>query len=247
MKVAIYLRVSTEEQGKKGISLDAQEDRLRQFSKSKNYEIFDVYKDVSSAKNDKRKDFQRMFSDAQQKKFDIILVFKLDRFMRNLRQFLFYFDEFEKYGVQFASLMENFDTSTPMGRAVIKMVAIFAELERDMISQRAIEIREFQSKGTKAINRPPFGYKVNKRSKKYELDEENYGKVIQIFDLFLSGKSLNDLSQQYGSTRQGIRNILTNKNYTNPMKDRPIIIDVETFDKVQKKINEKKIPKYLST
>jgi len=247
MKAAIYLRVSTQEQSIKGISLEAQEERLIQYCKSKEYQVSKIYKDVHTGKDDKRKQFQSMISDAKENKFDIIIVLKLDRFMRNVRTLLNILDEFENNDIKFTSITENFDTSTAMGKAVLRIIAVVAELESGLISERVKFVRKHQLEQGKAINRPAFGYKINKKKKRYELHEENSLKVKMIFSDFSMGKNLHWLAKQYQKSRQGIKKILTNAVYTGSLDNRPLIIHNDEFLLVQEKLNEKKVPKYLTS
>ncbi len=137
MRAAAYIRVSTEDQAKEGYSIPAQRDRLTAYAASQEWEIFDYYVDDGfSAKDTKRPNFQRMIKDAQERRFDVILVHKLDRFTRNVRDLYDVLDRLTKWGVSFRSSLEQFDTTTTMGRAMIGMLGIFAQWERETIADR---------------------------------------------------------------------------------------------------------------
>lgn len=138
MKAAIYIRVSTKEQVE-NYSIPSQLERLQAYCKSKDWEIYDTYIDGghSGASTD-RPDLKRMISDI--KHFDTVVVYKLDRLSRSQRDTLELIeDHFLKNEVNFASVTENLDTSTPMGRAMIGIMSAFAQLERELIAERMRE------------------------------------------------------------------------------------------------------------
>lgn len=137
MKVALYLRVSTREQIE-NYSLPNQEDRLRSFCKAKEWEVHDVYKDGGHSGADMdRPDLQRMLNDIKQHKINAVMVYKLDRLSRSQRDTLELIeDHFLKNDVDFISVTETLDTTTPMGRAMIGIMSAFAQLEREMIAER---------------------------------------------------------------------------------------------------------------
>jgi site-specific DNA recombinase len=116
MKAALYARVSTEEQVE-GYSIDAQRRAFQTFAKDKQWDIYREYIDEGkSARTDninKRPAFKEMIADALAGQFDVLVVHKLDRFARNLRITLEYFDKLSKTGVSFVSISENMDFSTP--------------------------------------------------------------------------------------------------------------------------------------
>src|SRR5699024_2103123 len=137
MRVALYLRVSTKEQTE-NYSLPNQEEKLTAFCKAKDWDIFDIYSDggFSGADTD-RPDLQRMLNDIKQKKIDAVMVYKLDRLSRSQRDTLELIeDHFLKNDVNFISITESLDTTTPMGRAMIGIMSAFAQLEREMIAER---------------------------------------------------------------------------------------------------------------
>lgn len=138
IKVAIYVRVSTQEQADEGYSIQAQRDRLISYCKAKDFIIHDIYVDggFSGASLD-RPGIQQVIEGAKAKLFDCVLVYKLDRLSRSQRDTLFLIEEvFIKHNVDFISLNESFDTSTAFGRAMIGILSVFAQLEREQIKER---------------------------------------------------------------------------------------------------------------
>lgn len=135
MKVAIYLRVSTQEQVD-NYSIEAQRERLEAFCKAKGWDIYDVYVDAGfTGSNTDRPGLQRLLSELD--KVDVVVVYKLDRLSRSQRDTLTLIeDHFLKNKVDFVSLTEALDTSTPFGKAMIGILAVFAQLERETIAER---------------------------------------------------------------------------------------------------------------
>lgn len=140
MKAAIYTRVSTEEQAREGYSLAAQEKVLCDYCKLKNIEVVEVYSDegISAGTMIKRPAMLRMLKDAKEQKFDVILVWKLTRFSRNLKDILNACDDLEKYGVYLQSFSENFDGKTPAGRLMRGVIGLMGQFEREVLSENVV-------------------------------------------------------------------------------------------------------------
>lgn len=134
MKVAIYCRVSTEEQ-----SVDKQEASLLEYCQRNKYEVFKVYKDVISGSTSSRPAFNFLIDDMRNGKFDCIMVTKLDRLGRSLQHLLSLFNEFNKRGIHFIASTQNIDTSSSIGKFQLQMLGAFAEFERNIISERTRE------------------------------------------------------------------------------------------------------------
>ncbi len=134
MKVAIYCRVSTEEQ-----NVDKQEGICKEYCKRNNLIIYKIYKDVISGKTTSRPSFDKLLYDMRQYKFNCIMVTKLDRIGRSLKHLLSLFDEFIVKGVNFIATTQNIDTSTASGKLQLQILGAFAEFERNIISERTKE------------------------------------------------------------------------------------------------------------
>jgi len=134
MKVAIYCRVSTEEQ-----DADKQEDICREFCIKQGYTIFKVYKDVISGTTSSRPEFNVLLEDMRKVKFDMIMVTKLDRLGRSLQHLLSLFNEFNSRGIHFCAVTQNIDTNSAAGRLQMQIMGAFAEFERAIISERTKE------------------------------------------------------------------------------------------------------------
>jgi DNA invertase Pin-like site-specific DNA recombinase len=151
-RVAIYARVSTTNHGQDA-SLQTRE--LRQFAEARGWQLAGEYVDagVSGAK-DSRPELNRLMLDAKRRRFDVVLVWKLDRFGRSLRHLVNALAEFESLGVAFVSLSDNLDLSTASGRLMFNIIGAMAEFERALIQERVkAGIRNARAKG-KRLGRP---------------------------------------------------------------------------------------------
>jgi DNA invertase Pin-like site-specific DNA recombinase len=137
MKAVGYIRVSTDEQAKEGLSLDAQEAKVRAYAIAKGWELLGVIKDEKGGKPG----IQKIIKACQRKDFDVVIICKLDRMTRNVRDLGYLVqDVFEKSGVAFSSIADNFDTTTANGKLVLNILGSVAQWERDIISERTKEV-----------------------------------------------------------------------------------------------------------
>jgi len=153
VKAALYARVSTSNNGQ---DPTMQTRELREYCERRGWQIVDEYVDagVSGAK-DSRPELNRLMADAHQRRFDAVLVWKLDRFGRSLRHLVNALAELEALGVAFVSLRDNLDLSTPSGRLMFQIIGAMAEFERSLIVERVrAGMRNARAKG-KRIGRPP--------------------------------------------------------------------------------------------
>lgn len=132
-KVALYVRVSTQEQ-----KTDIQLMDLKEYIQKRGYEVFNTYEDVISGLTKERKALDQLFADAKKRKFDIVLVWKFDRFARSLKMLVDSLALFQELGIDFISYKENIDTTTSMGRLIFHINSAYAEFEREIIKDRVI-------------------------------------------------------------------------------------------------------------
>jgi putative DNA-invertase from lambdoid prophage Rac len=151
-KTAIYAGVSTAN----GQDVSLQTRELRLFAEARGWQLIGEYIDagVSGAK-DSRPELNRLMADAKRRAFDVILVWKLDRFGRSLKHLVAALGEFEALGIAFVSLRDSFDLTTPSGRLMSNVVASFAEFERDLIRERVkAGIANRRAKGFRVGRKP---------------------------------------------------------------------------------------------
>lgn len=259
MRVAIYVRVSTKEQALEGYSIAEQIERLTKFSEAHGWDMVDVYNDAGcSGANTDRPRLQAMMDDIRQGLIDKVLVYKLDRLSRSQKDTLELIENvFLKHGVDFESMTEKLDTSTAHGRAMIGILAAFAQLEREMISERMsmgihARIKEGKWRGGGHV---PFGYDYEQD--KLVINEYQALIVQKMFKEFISGRTAYSIQREMESTgavfRDGsvanctFRYILSNKTYCGYIRYKnewikglhEPIIDEETFNKAQTLLNRK--------
>lgn len=155
-KVAIYARVSTTD---KDQNPETQLMPLKKFAELREWDVHDVYVDEASGrheKKDKRPEFNRMMSDARKRKFDVLLVFRYNRFARSTQDLITALKDFEALGIDFFSYHEQIDTTTSHGKFFFTVIAGFAQLESDMISENVKDGMARAKAEGKRISRPPL-------------------------------------------------------------------------------------------
>ncbi|MHA1343737.1 MAG: recombinase family protein [Promethearchaeota archaeon] len=245
MRAALYVRVSTLKQVE-GTSIENQLQKLREYTKANNIEISKEYVDRAiSGSSISRPAFQELIKDAREKKFDIVLIYKLDRFSRNLLDLLETVKILEENKIKIKSLTEPFDTSNFMGEAFMQMIGVFANLERNMIKARVKEGKEKKFENGGFIFQAPYGYYYKDR--KLNINDRESEIVKSIYDDFLNGLGLRKLSKKYEKPISTIKKILTNPVYVGNIKWKlrlekgthmPIVSE-DIFKKVQDKFEEK--------
>jgi DNA invertase Pin-like site-specific DNA recombinase len=152
VRAAIYARVSTTNHGQ---DATLQTRDQHQFAEARGWEVFDDYVDQGvSGSKDSRPELNRLMADARRRKFDIVLVWKLDRFGRSLRHLVNALAEFESLGIAFVSLSDNLDLGTPSGRLMFNIIGAMAEFERELIRERVrAGMKNAKAKGAR-IGRP---------------------------------------------------------------------------------------------
>lgn len=243
MKIArVYIRVSTTEQANEGYSIAAQEERLINYCKAKDYLIDDIYIDGGYSGSDlDRPEMNRLLRDIEDKDTDIVLVYKLDRLSRSQKDTLYLIEDvFLQKNIAFVSMQESFDTSTPFGRAMVGILSVFAQLERENIKERTMLGKEERAKeGLWGGGIDPFGYDY--------IDGElipnaNAEIVKKAYKLYLEGYGTPTISKKIGGIdRSKVRAWLLAPVYAGKIAhagkiypgNHEGIVDWETFLKVQ--------------
>lgn len=254
MKIALYPRVSTQEQALNGNSIEEQIDRMNKYCDALGWTVYKTYTDAGySGANTDRPALQRMIRDIKAGKIDKVLVYKLDRLSRSQKDTLELIEDvFLANKVDFVSMNENFDTSTPFGRAMIGILAVFAQLEREQIKERMSMGKFARAKKGKYHGscQVPFGYEYVDG----ELIPNEFEKMIvkQIFEWYASGiapytiiKRLNDSGMTPRNAKRWnehtVRTMLTKRTYLGYLSwnnewykgTHEAFITEELFDKVQ--------------
>ncbi len=158
-RVALYARVSTTDQSTESQLLD-----LRRYVRERGWNTFKEYVDEGiSGTKDSRPALNELMNDAKKRRFDVVLVWRFDRFARSTKHLILALEEFKNLGIDFVSYQENIDTSSPLGSAIFTIISAVAQLERDIIAERVkAGLRRAKENGKK-LGRP------SKKVDRYEI------------------------------------------------------------------------------
>lgn len=236
IRVAIYCRVSTTEQAEEGYSIGEQERLLFEYCDKHGYEVYKTYADKGISGKDikHRPAMQSMLEDATQKKFDMVISWKINRISRKLADAIKIVDLLETYGITYLSYSEPFETNTPAGKMQFQMMALIGEFERSTIAQNVkMGMCAKARSGEWCGGIAPLGYKwvpmdgtenSSRKKSRLEIDEKEAETVRLIYELYASGKGykaiVNKINKEGYKTKKGnefsvaqLRTILTNPVY----------------------------------
>ena len=207
-KIVGYVRVSTEYQ-KDGESIAMQKKRIAEYAEFMNMEIENIYEDIAiTGKTTKRPGLISALEKLN--KGDILAVYSISRFSRNLKDSVNMMDDLDNKGIKLVSVSENFDMSTPNGRAVFAMLSVMAQLESDITSERVKEgMIKKKNNGEHYSGSPPFGYKLKgKKGEGLEKHPEEYPVLKYMLKEFRIGhlcySDIANILNHYGcKTRDG--------------------------------------------
>ncbi|QQE80953.1 recombinase family protein [Alicyclobacillus sp. SO9] len=252
MAAALYARVSTDEQAQHGHSIDAQKERLIAYAVSQGWHEYRLYVDEGySGTSLERPALKSLLRHIEQGTIDTVVVYRLDRLSRRQRDVLFLLEDvFMPEGVVFKSATEPFDTGTPLGKAMIGILAVFAQLERDTIAERTQEgQRKRIQKGMWHGGRVPFGYDYDAQTGKLIVNDTEARLVRAVFRKYLDHLSLSHIAEwlsAYDDSRKWsfvtVRQLLDRETYLGNMKwgmsskedAHEAIISQETFERAQR-------------
>lgn len=255
-KVALYVRVSTIEQAEQGYSIDEQISKLEKFCDVKDWSVYKKYVDPGfSGSNMKRPGLEQLIADSSHSQFDTVLVYKLDRLSRSQKDTLFLIEDvFAKNKVEFVSLNENFDTSTSFGKAMVGILSVFAQLEREQIKERMKLGKLGRAKSGKSMNWNNIAFGYSYVNGELVVNDIEAHIVKDIYLRYLAGdsiskiqNSLNDAGHiakktrwSYGTIKQVLRRPIyigkTSYNGKTFKGTHDPIIDEETFNRVQQQL-----------
>lgn len=227
MRVALYCRVSTEEQALHGLSIDAQKAALDEWAA--NYTVVDHYMDLGiSARKPitKRPELQRLLRDVELGKVDLIAFTKLDRWTRNIREYYKAQDTLDKYNVAWKAIHEDYETQTAGGRLKVNIMLAVAQDEADRTSERIKAVFERKrQQGIVPTGKVPLGIQIVDG---HYAPSDEAGKVVDIFNTYINTRSAQETARRFGLTMQGISYMLRNRTYLDAG-----VISAETFNLAQ--------------
>ena len=229
MKAVGYIRVSTEEQVREGISLEVQEDKVKKYADLHNLRLTEIIRDEGkSGKDLDREGIQKIITLCKDRSVDHLIVYKMDRLTRRTLDLLTLVEEvFKPNKVQFHSITERVDTSTAQGKFFLTIIGAMSQMERDLISERTSEALRYKISQGENVGSPPLGFLAEDK-KLYRIDGE-FEVVEHIKRLKRKKLSLrqiaNRLNEQEIPTKRGgswyagtVRYILRNGRYKQEKK-----------------------------
>lgn len=259
MTVALYCRVSTDEQAQQGFSIDDQKERLEAFAKSQGWNDYEFYVDDGyTGTKMERPQLQRLLRHVKNKRIDTVVVYKLDRLSRKQKDVLHLLEDvFETHQVAFKSATEPFDTSTPLGKAMIGILAVFAQLERDTIVERSRNGKAQRTRQGLWYGGPiPYGYEWNVDAQELIVIPHQAQLVREMFNQVIKGKSYQAIGRwmdartkdRLFSSHKTMFYMLTNPLYAGKLMQNGLviegkheaIIDVEVWELAQSEISRRK-------
>jgi len=195
-RVALYARVSTTDQ-----STDSQLLDLRRYVSERGWGSFKEYCDNGiSGTTDSRPALNELMNDAKKRRFDVVLVWRFDRFARSTKHLILALEEFRNLGIDFVSYQENIDTSSPLGSAIFTIISAVAQLERDIIAERVkAGLRRAKENG-KRLGRPR-GTALN---------------IERIHRLRAEGLSLQQIAKEVNTSKTTVSRLLGGFRKTSP-------------------------------
>lgn len=260
VRVAIYTRVSTEDQAKEGFSLGAQRERLEAYCLARDWEVAGLYiDDGHSGRNIRRPAYQKML--AERDRWDALLVIKMDRIHRNARNFMEMMDNLGAWEKDFVSATESLDTSTAMGRFVMDIIQRIAQLESEQIGERVYMGMSQKAKAGPGILgfNAPLGYDLSEG--RLVPNEREATIVREMFALCLDGKTLEEIASELNDeghrtkrdtswTVVKVYRILHNPVYAGVLRwdgflrkaEHEPLVSAEAFNEVQERLRSRAIP-----
>jgi len=203
-RASLYLRVSTASKTKRDNNTynqnpAVQEQPLRELIAQRGWQLYRIYSDRASGAKERRPGLDTLMADARRRAFDVVLVFRFDRFARSVKQLVLALEEFQSLGIDFISLQEALDTSTPMGKAMFTIIGAMAELERSVIRERVVAGMEYaRLRGTKS------GKPVGRPRAIFRRDE--------VRELRSQGVSWRQIARQLGVSPTTVRRVCVERN-----------------------------------
>lgn len=247
-RIALYMRVSSDQQVKEGDSIPAQRDALTKYAKEKGYVIAGEYLDdgVSGTKYSQRDELQRMLSDVEAGKIDLIIFTKLDRFFRSVRHYTATQEILDRHGVWWLAIWEPiYDTTTPQGRLIVNQMMSIAQFEAENTSQRIKQVQAYKLSQKEVISgTTTAGYRIEN---KHLVPDDNAPYVRAAFEMYSACGNLNAVMREYGlkhgmpGTKPAFRRMLQSplykgEHYTGVKDFCPEIVPPDLWDDVQRKL-----------
>ena len=196
MKTVGYVRVSTDKQADRGVSLDAQAEKIKAMAVVHNAELVEIIVDGGeSAKSLQRPGMERLLELVDGKKVQAVIIAKLDRLTRSVKDLCELLERFERRGVALISVAESLDTSSAAGRLVLNIMTAVSQWEREAIGERTRDAMSHKRSNGERVGNIQFGYRLCGDGKHVEPDPAEQSVLDEIGRLRQSGHSLRGIAQ----------------------------------------------------
>ena len=197
MKAIGYTRVSTEQQADGGVSLDAQKKKIEAMATVRGADLVEIIVDAgASGKNLKRSGAERLLDMVNRKEIDAVIILKLDRLTRSVKDLAELLEVFDKRGVSLISVEESLDTGTAAGRLVLNVMASVSQWEREVIGERTSSALQHKKSQGERVGTVPFGYRLDADGVHFVADAQEQAIFSRIIELRKSGLSLRAISEE---------------------------------------------------
>lgn len=208
MKAIGYIRVSTEDQAREGVSLDNQESKVRAYADLHGLELVDMIRDEGiSGKSLERPGFEHLQGILNEGKAHAVIAYKLDRLSRKTIDILTVLENWERQGIAFHCIQDRIDTTSAAGKFLVTILSALAQMERDLISERTIDALSHKKKVGEWCGRVPFGYRIEGTRLVENPEEiETIQKIKRAYRKDRSGKrqTMRELAERFRVSRQYI-------------------------------------------
>lgn len=208
LKAVGYVRVSTDEQAREGQSLEVQASRVAAYCEAKGWELLRTYRDEGeSGKSLARPGIQTLIEDLKSNGVDVVVIVKLDRLTRSIRDLGSLIDDLFK-GVALASVEESLDSSTANGRMVMNLLGSVAQWEREVIGERTKAVLDHKAEKGEHVGRIPYGFRIGESGKLIENPEEIQN-VRRMKREHHRGRSIREIAEKYELGKSTVQKLLT--------------------------------------
>jgi site-specific DNA recombinase len=207
MKAIGYIRVSTEDQAKEGVSLDNQESKIKSYASLNDLDLIEVIRDEGvSGKSLDREGMTRLLDMVDNGEVDTVIVYKLDRLSRKTIDTLNLIETFETKGIAFHSISEKIDTKSATGKFFLTIISAIAQMERDVISERTIDALNHKKSKKEWMGRIPYGFKIEDNF--LVEDPEQIKSIQKAKRLRRAGKSIRDIGESLDISKSVVHRLV---------------------------------------
>jgi DNA invertase Pin-like site-specific DNA recombinase len=201
MKAIGYVRVSLDKQAEFGVSLEAQEAKVRAMATVQGAELVEIIVDAESAKTLNRRGMVRLLALVDAGAVDTVIIAKLDRLTRSVKDLAELLERFTRRGVSLVSVAESLDTGTAAGRLVLNIMVSVSQWEREAIGERTRDAMQYKRANGERVGTVPFGYRTVADGVHLEADPAEQGILSRIRELKAAGHTTRQIAD--GLNREG--------------------------------------------